>query len=296
MTSRGSRSLCSQRLHLFERVTRALYRASGFERTVRATGECLVPGFADDSRAEREREAEEDWIEVVHSDPAEEAKRRPGSPPSAACAPAGREEGRRAGPRVSAGFPSSPLLPRVSSDRETVGLPLVDSTCSVQSLMVVPLRSGRHDFRSHGPTSHPWSEPYHARDLSAAQVIARRSAVAIQGSELHDRLGNEEARRYRLEDTLQKWIRVFDRARWGAAIVDAEDQRIEAVNPAFAALHGYPTPDSLSGRLFSDLLPADRADEPAGWRSQSNPPVYESLHRPGRWLHLSGPDQRHLDR
>ncbi len=71
---------------------------------------------------------------------------------------------------------------------------------------------------------------------------------------------------------------MFDRAGWGAAIVDAEDQRIEAVNPAFATLHGYPTSESLSGRLFTDLLPPERADEPVGWQSESNPPVYESLH------------------
>ena len=64
----------------------------------------------------------------------------------------------------------------------------------------------------------------------------------------------------------------------GAAIVDAEDQRIEAVNPAFATLHGYPDPESLSGRLFTDLLPPERADEPVGWQSESNAPVYESLH------------------
>ncbi len=145
-------------------------------------------------------------------------------------------------------------------------------------MIVVPFRSGGTIFGAMALLRVQPSEPYHALDLSAAQVIARRSAVAIQGSDLNDRLGNEEARRYRLEDTLQKWIRVFDRAGWGAAIVDAEDQRIEAVNPAFAALHGHPTSGSLSGRLFTDLLPADRAHEPAGWRSESSPPVYESLH------------------
>ena len=30
--------------------------------------------------------------------------------------------------------------------------------------------------------------------------------------------------------------------------------------------------------MFTDLLPPDRADEPVGWRSESSPPVYESLH------------------
>ena len=101
---------------------------------------------------------------------------------------------------------------------------------------------------------HRFSEPWHyfapvGASRTTPGIFQRlRSLPGAQRSRfrvgLNDRLGNEEARRYRLEDTLQKWIRVFDRAGWGAAIVDAEDQRIEAVNPAFAALHGYPTPEA----------------------------------------------------
>ena len=265
-----------ERLHLFERVTRALYRASGFERTLRATGECLVPGFADAVVLSVQREEGENWIEVVHSDSAEEAKiaeaLRPLLPALRRIAAKDAKQGRE--------FRWIPELTPAAATFLRRDPPVYSllQHLQVHSLIVIPLRSGGTIFGAMALLRTPWSEPYHAMDLSAAQVIARRVSVAIEGLELHDRLDNEEARRFRLEDTLQKWIRVFDRAGWGAAIVDAEDRRIEAVNPAFAALHGYPSPGSLSGRVFSDLLPPDRADEPALWRSESNPPVYESLH------------------
>ncbi len=276
LTSGAAGPFGDERLSLLERVARALHRASGFERTISAAAECLVPRFAHTVVVVVQREEQEDWIEVVHSDRAEEAgiaeALRPLLPALRRLAKRDAEQGRE--------FRWIPQLTPTAARflRRDSGVYALLQRLLVQSLMVVPLRSGGRIFGALALLRTQQSEPYHAIDLSVAQVIARRSAVAIQGSELHDRLGNEEARRYRLEDTLQKWIRVFDRAGWGAAIVDAEDQRIEAVNPAFAALHGYPTPGSLSGRLFTDLLPPDRANEPAGWRNESSPPVYESLH------------------
>jgi two-component system, cell cycle sensor histidine kinase and response regulator CckA len=266
----------TERLHLFERVTRALHHASGFEQTIRAIGECLVPGFADAALLIVQREEQEDWMEVVHSNRGEEAgiaeAVRPLLPALRRLAKADVQQGRefRWIPSLSASA--------VRFLRQDPAIYSVLQHLRVQSLLVVPLRAEGLIFGALALLRTQRIEQYSAMDLSAAQVIARRAAVAIQGSELHERLGNEEAQRYRLEDTLQKWIRVFDRAGWGAAIVDAEDQRIEAVNPAFAALHGYATPGSLSGRLFTDLLPPDRTREPAGWRKESSPPVYESLH------------------
>ncbi|HEY9014002.1 MAG TPA: ATP-binding protein, partial [Gemmatimonadales bacterium] len=83
-----------------------------------------------------------------------------------------------------------------------------------------------------------------------------------------------------LEAALQKWIRVFDVADWGAAIVDARDLRIEAANPAFAKMHGYAEPESLIGRTYAAVLPADRAGETAAWADQDrHSQGYESLHR-----------------
>jgi two-component system cell cycle sensor histidine kinase/response regulator CckA len=120
--------------------------------------------------------------------------------------------------------------------------------------------------------------PYKAADLAAAQVIARRAATAIQETELHGRALDEKSRRSRLEGALQKWIQVFDHAGWGAAIVDGQDQRIEAVNPAFARLHGFPGVESLAGRLFSDVLSAKHANDPAHWSAADQRSPYESVH------------------
>ncbi len=276
LSSPVTSSFGSERLHLFERVARALHHAAGLEQTIRAAAECLVPGFANTVVLVVQRPEQEDWIEVVNSTRAEEAEiaqaTRTLLPALRRIAKTDAEQGRefRWIPNLT---PSSARFLR----RDSAVYALLERL-HVHSLMVVPLRSGGVIFGAVALLRSTRGEPYNAMDLSAAQVIARRAAVAIQGSELHERLGNAEVKRYRLEDTLQKWIRVFDRAGWGAAIVDAEDQRIEAVNPAFATLHGYPDPESLSGRLFTDLLAPERADEPAGWRSESNAPVYESLH------------------
>ena len=72
---------------------------------------------------------------------------------------------------------------------------------------------------------------------------------------------------------------MFSAAWWGAAVVDAEDQRIETANPAFARLHGFPEPADLVGRPFGDLLPTDRLVELEQWRAYEGGSVYESEHR-----------------
>ena len=203
----------TERLLLFERVARALHHAAGFEQTIRAAAECLVPGFADTVVLVVERPDQEDWIEVVHSNRAEEAEiaqaARTLLPALRRIAKADAGQGRefRWIPNLT---PSSARFLR----RDSAVHALLERL-HVHSLMVVPLRSGGVIFGAMALLRSARSEPYNAMDLSAAQVIARRAAVAVQGSELHERLGNEEAQRYRLEDTLQKWIRVFDRAGWG---------------------------------------------------------------------------------
>jgi two-component system cell cycle sensor histidine kinase/response regulator CckA len=122
--------------------------------------------------------------------------------------------------------------------------------------------------------------PLRASDLAVTQVIARRIAMVIEAAEMRGRAGDERAHRVRLEDALQKWTRVFDLAGWGAAIVDGADQRVEAANPAFARIHRYNDPGSLTGRPFTDLLPPERAGEPTEWlRRADGPEAYESVHR-----------------
>ncbi len=111
--------------------------------------------------------------------------------------------------------------------------------------MVVPLRSGGRIWGAMAFARHGRNGPFVAADLAVAQVISRRVAVAIESADLHERTLDQESQRGRLEDALQKWIRVFDLAGWGAAVVDGTDRRIEVVNPAFARLHGYAEADTL---------------------------------------------------
>jgi two-component system, cell cycle sensor histidine kinase and response regulator CckA len=150
----------------------------------------------------------------------------------------------------------------------------------ISSLVVVPLQSGSKVLgalalaRTFGTGK--W---YQAKDLAITQIIARRAAVAIENAELRQRHQDEEHRRHRLEGTLQKWIRVFDVAGWGAAIVDAEKLRIDAANPAFARMHGYSDPEALGGQPYSSLLAPQCAGETAEWTSQEEgSQTYESVH------------------
>jgi PAS domain S-box-containing protein len=59
---------------------------------------------------------------------------------------------------------------------------------------------------------------------------------------------------------LQRWARIFEHAGWGVAIVSADGETIESVNPAFALMHGWPV-DELRGRPMADLSPPTRRDE-----------------------------------
>jgi two-component system cell cycle sensor histidine kinase/response regulator CckA len=59
---------------------------------------------------------------------------------------------------------------------------------------------------------------------------------------------------------LQRWARIFEHAGWGVAIVSADGETIESVNPAFALMHGW-TVDELRGRPMADLSAPGRRDE-----------------------------------
>ena len=74
------------------------------------------------------------------------------------------------------------------------------------------------------------------------------------------RLQTEIRRRADAEIEATRWAYIFERAAWGVAIASADGERLEAVNPAFARMHGY-EPDELRGRPVRDLYPARRHAE-----------------------------------
>jgi len=59
---------------------------------------------------------------------------------------------------------------------------------------------------------------------------------------------------------LQRWARIFEHAGWGVAIVSADGETIESVNPAFALMHGWAV-DELRGRPMADLSAPGRGNE-----------------------------------
>jgi PAS domain S-box-containing protein len=263
-------------VELLEDVARSLNHATDVESTIRAGIRCTVPAFSDLGVAVVKREGTEDWLEVVYSDPLEET-RIVGSLRSLLPAILRLTSNDVRNGRQFRWIPNlTPTATRFL--RREPEVQQFVSELKLQSLIAVPLRSGGSTLGALAFARVRPGVPFHAADLAVAQVIARRVAVAIHSAELRGRALDEQRHRSRLEDALQKWIRVFDHAGFGAAIVDGQDQRIEAVNPAFARLHGYPNPDSLGGRLYTDLLPPDRINEPARWLSHSQPPPYETTH------------------
>jgi two-component system, cell cycle sensor histidine kinase and response regulator CckA len=268
--------LGDERVQLLEEVARSLSHAGDWEATLRAGALPVVQRFADLAIIMVRRESEEDRVEIVQRNPL------------------------RVDPTTDLLRPLLPAMRRVAEQdmrqgREFRWIPKVTDTTlrflraepallaaiqglNIRSLIVVPLRSAGVTLGGMALARVETELPFHAADLAAAQVIARRTAVALQTAELHGRSLDEQSQRTRLESALQKWIQVFDHAGWGAAIIDGLDQRIEAVNPAFARLHGYSGPESLGGRLYTDILPPERASEPARWNGERQGSPYESLH------------------
>ena len=148
----------------------------------------------------------------------------------------------------------------------------------VRSLIVLALRAGGRTIGALALARSDSTESFHAADYAAVQVLGRRLALALESAMLRQSLDAELDPQSRVREAVHKWIRVFDLAVWGAAVVDGVDRRLDAVNPAFARMHGYPEPSSLTGRHFADLLPPDRAAELDDWGSEAEQGAYESVH------------------
>jgi PAS domain S-box-containing protein len=149
----------------------------------------------------------------------------------------------------------------------------------VHSLIVVSLRSGGRTLGGLALARSNGSSRYQSSDFATVQVLARRVAVALDAALLRQDLQDRFPAGPVIAGALEKWVRVFDAACSGAAVVDGMDLRLDAVNPAFARLHGYDDADALIGRSFTELLPAERAGELEQWWSGSPGVAYESEHR-----------------
>jgi PAS domain S-box-containing protein len=124
---------------------------------------------------------------------------------------------------------------------------------------------------------------YTADDLALALNLADRAALAVVNARLYDAAQSELAQRAQAEADLRKWAHIFEHAGWGVAIVSADGFTLEAVNPAFAHLHGY-EPGDLIGRPIDVVL-----GMPARQEARE---LYDAVRREGRRVFESV----HLDR
>ena len=275
-------SFTGEHLALAETLSAPLQADEPFERVVRTVLDGMVPDLGDVALAVVPSEG--DGFDVITSarTPAEaETIRHRVRQLLPLLSTVGREEARR-----GRTFHWIPMVRRGTlraQNRHGVDLFPHFDALGIHSIIAVGLRaSGRFCgalavVRTHG------AEPYHAIDLAVVQVVARRIALTFDAARLRSGGLAPGARREQLEAALRRWLRVFYRSSWGAAVVDGTDHRIDAVNPAFAALHGFTEPEQLTGRVFTDLLPPEREGEVQEWPGAGGPGLpretYESEHR-----------------
>ena len=265
------------RTQLVERTSRALEAATGVDGVVRVALDTLALGIADLGVLVLDHAPEGHRVELVHSRPRLTLRDRNTAASALEAilesANPSAHEGRTA--RWIPSVTDASLRFTGQSD-EALGPMLRE--LDVRSLITVALRTGGHTIGGLALARSSAMEPFLAADFATAQVLGRRIALAIDAAWLEDSLRLTPRRVTGPGDAIQKWARVFDLSWWGSALVDGVDRRIDTVNPAFAKLHGYRDPSSLAGRLFSELLPPDRAAEPAEWWSEGEAKVYESIH------------------
>ena len=264
-------------MRLVDETSRALQGAVELEAVLSVALESIVPDLADLAVLVLDEGAGEARVEALHARPSVAPRLR-------------REVTRALEPIRNAAQVNSgegrhsrwiPALTGSSARFVTRGdghIARLLESFDVRSLIVVGLRASGRSIGGLALARSETAEPFHAADFATAQLLGHRVAVAIESAMLQQSLQTEIDRRSGLGEAIHKWIRVFDLAWWGAAVVDGLDRRIDTVNPAFARLHGFPDPSALSGRLFSELLPPDRVMELEEWRSATAGRVYESVH------------------
>jgi two-component system, cell cycle sensor histidine kinase and response regulator CckA len=263
------------RLGLLEQISRRLKEAETSDRVLQVGVQAVVPEFADLAVVLSDQDGLE-LLEVAHADVAQEPKVRSLVESHVAAI---RAAAQRATTQ-SRHFRWVPHLNRTSlrflrSQPELAELLL---TLHIRSLIVVPIGAAGQVFGGMA-CCRTREGAFTASDLALAQVVARRIATLVQTARMYEQVTDERSRRAKLEAAVQKWVRVFDLAGWGAAIVDGSDHRLEAVNPAFASLHGYADPTALIGQLYTALLLPDHWHQLNDWATHAaTVRPYESTH------------------
>jgi len=108
------------------------------------------------------------------------------------------------------------------------------------------IEPGEMDFRIlHRNGQAVWID-HHCQDIARAD-----------GALLGRRVSNRDITlRKHAEEGLRRWAQIFENAAWGVVVCDPATRRLEAMNPAFARMHGYAVTE-LSGRPDRDIYPTD---------------------------------------
>ena len=270
-------SLSEERVHLVEQASRALQETVELDAVLRVALKSVVPALADLAVLVLDETPDGPRMEVAHL-------RREVEPRLRREVTSSLESIRRAAHSNSREGRHARWIPAITHTSTRLGTDNDDRlggllrSFNVRSLILVGLRASGRAIGGLALARSETGEPFRADDFTTAQVLGRRIALALESAMLQENLELEIDRRSRVGEAMHKWSRVFDLAWWGAAVVDGIDRRIDTVNPAFAQLHGYGEPASLAGRLFSELLPSDRALEPEEWRTSTGGKVYETVH------------------
>ena len=270
--------LTPDRQLLLDETGRALRELVELKAIARVALDALVPTFADLAVLVVGDGPGPPRVEAAHVRPSAasllEREVRSALEPLTRVAVANARDGRHARWIPTITDPSAHFV--TQGDRRLISL---FHTFDLRSLIVASLRSGGRTLGALALGRSETPEAFRSAEYATAQVLARRVAVALEGALLNQSLRKDLGRAPALAEALEKWTRVFYTAWWGAAVVDAEDQRIEVANPAFARLHGFSEPADLVGRPFGDLLPTDRLVELEQWRAYEGGSAYESEHR-----------------
>ncbi|HJQ70671.1 MAG TPA: PAS domain S-box protein [Blastocatellia bacterium] len=116
----------------------------------------------------------------------------------------------------------------------------------------------------------------HGALLSLALFIISGASVAFFSGALHRsvRKARESAR------AVQVWRQVMEHARWGIVIANPGEGTLEAVNPAYAQMHGYTVEEMAGMPLIDTIAPEARKDWDANVRitHEKGHNIYESVH------------------
>jgi diguanylate cyclase (GGDEF)-like protein/PAS domain S-box-containing protein len=109
-----------------------------------------------------------------------------------------------------------------------------------------------------------------------SRVRSRTEELEAALREMQKEIGERRS----IEAALRRWEAIFAHAGWGVALANPEDYRLDAVNPAFAAMHGW-TVEELTGKSLAETLAPEwrkRLPEMARVTDELGHLVYEADH------------------